>query len=331
MVKTDTLPDTGRVTVVRATADEADDVILLIGEYQDAVGVVVRDSTADIRSSLSAHGKADSGEKAIWLAYADGEPVGCVAFRLLQHSERAGEIKRLYVRPARRGHGVAQCLMQEVEAYAIERGCTRLYLDSKDDLVAAVRFYDRLGYVRCARYNDNPQATIFMMKELVPPVDAPGVTVSPLAIRPFEAADAEAFRVLNEAWITKLFHLEAKDREVLGDPVGKIIEPGGQIFVAVRDGEVIGCCGLIAMGEGAYELSKMAVAEQERGRGAGRQLLEWIVGEMRRQGARRLYLETNSTLKNAIHLYQAVGFRHVPTHGSLYERADVSMELLLTS
>ena len=86
------------------------------------------------------------------------------------------------------------------------------------------------------------------------------------------------------------------------------------------------------MGDGSYELSKMAVAEQERGRGAGRQLLEWIVAEMRNRGARRLYLETNSKLQNAIHLYEAVGFRNVPTDKlkpSLYKRADVFMELLL--
>jgi putative acetyltransferase len=165
--------------------------------------------------------------------------------------------------------------------------------------------------------------------------------LSPVVIRPFEAGDAEAFRVLNEAWISTLFRLEEKDREVLNDPVGKILAPGGQIFIAerrslpagiaVRDVARIGCCALIAMSDGSFELAKMAVAEQERGRGVGRQILEYVVREMRSQGARRLYLETNSSLGNAIHLYEEAGFRRIDPAKltpSGYERADVFMELV---
>jgi hypothetical protein len=33
-------------------------------------------------------------------------------------------------------------------------------------MTAAIRFYEQRGYERCARYNENPQATIFMRKEL---------------------------------------------------------------------------------------------------------------------------------------------------------------------
>ena len=48
----------------------------------------------------------------------------------------------------------------------------------------------------------------------------------------FEPRHADAFRTLNEAWISKYFVLEPKDREVLQDPIGKIIEKGGRIFMA---------------------------------------------------------------------------------------------------
>ena len=51
----------------------------------------------------------------------------------------------------------------------------------------------------------------------------------------FEPAHAEAFRRLNEAWISKHFTLEPKDREVLGDPQGKIIVPGGRALEAGAD------------------------------------------------------------------------------------------------
>jgi hypothetical protein len=53
-----------------------------------------------------------------------------------------------------------------MEGYAREMGWAWVYLDSKDDLREALRIYLRRGYVRCDRYNDNPQATVFLRKEL---------------------------------------------------------------------------------------------------------------------------------------------------------------------
>ena len=80
-------------------------------------------------------------------------------------------------------------------------------------------------------------------------------------VRTFQPGDEEAFRTLNEAWITKYFRLEDKDRETLEDPQSHILSPGGQIFMAVRNGQPIGCCGLIALKDGSMEVAKMAVAE----------------------------------------------------------------------
>jgi hypothetical protein len=39
-----------------------------------------------------------------------------------------------------------------------------------------------------------------------------------ILIRPFQPGDELAFRALNEAWITRFFVLEEKDRLTLGDP-----------------------------------------------------------------------------------------------------------------
>jgi predicted N-acetyltransferase YhbS len=100
---------------------------------------------------------------------------------------------------------------------------------------------------------------------------AAGATVE---LRVFESGDATAFRELNEAWITRLFSLVEHDHKVLGDPVGQIIEPGGQIIVAVDAGRVVGCCALVPMEPGVFEMAKLAVAEDCQGRGIGRKLLE---------------------------------------------------------
>ena len=142
----------------------------------------------------------------------------------------------------------------------------------------------------------------------------------------FEPQHAEAFRTLNEAWISKHFTLEAKDREVLEDPQGKIIAKGGRIFMALKDGEPVGCVALLAVADGGYEVAKMTVTEAARGTGLGRRLMERCIEAGRQAGARRLYLETNSCLGPALGLYRAMGFRDLAPVDSPYVRADVFME-----
>jgi len=153
-----------------------------------------------------------------------------------------------------------------------------------------------------------------------------------IAIRPFQPGDESAFRALNEEWISKYFGMEHKDRVTLADPVGQILQPGGHIYIALDTDEPIGCCALISMEPCVFELAKMAVAESYRGRGIGRRLLEHVVRQAEALGIRRLYLETNSRLANAIHLYESVGFRLLPPERvtpSPYARSDVSMEMWL--
>jgi ribosomal protein S18 acetylase RimI-like enzyme len=153
-----------------------------------------------------------------------------------------------------------------------------------------------------------------------------------LEIRAFAPGDAIAFRRLNEEWIRRYFVLEPKDIQTLADPEGSILDSGGRIFFAVRDGEVVGCCALLAMRPGEFEVVKMAVTESCQRIGAGRRLLQKTIAEARACGATRLYLETNSKLQPAIHLYESLGFRHLPAErvpSSPYARANVFMELLL--
>jgi putative acetyltransferase len=153
-----------------------------------------------------------------------------------------------------------------------------------------------------------------------------------IRIRPFQPGDEKAFRQLNEEWIAKHFSIEEADRATLGDPAGKILKPGGHIFIAVSGDEPIGCCALVVMEPGVFELAKMAVTERCQGRGIGRKVLEYTVAQARALGARGLYLQTSSKLPNAIHLYESIGFRHLPPERvkpSLYVRSDVQMEMHL--
>ena len=141
---------------------------------------------------------------------------------------------------------------------------------------------------------------------------------------------AGAFKALNEAWITTLFALEPKDEVVLGDPEGQVVARGGRVLFALEDGEAVGCCALMALPDGGFELAKMAVSDAWKGRGLGRALMAAAVERAKAAGAPRLYLETNSGLAPALALYRSFGFREIqPDTPSPYARADVIMELRL--
>lgn len=141
---------------------------------------------------------------------------------------------------------------------------------------------------------------------------------------------AAAWETLNLAWLEKGgFVVEAKDRKVLTDPQGAILDKGGRIFMAERDGKVIACCALMAMADGGFEVAKMTVTPAARGLGLSRRLLEACEAAARAAGAPRLYLETSSTLIPAGRLYRSFGFIDLPPRPTPYARADVFMEKVL--
>lgn len=158
-------------------------------------------------------------------------------------------------------------------------------------------------------------------------------TAGPATIfRIFEPGDEVAFRELNEDWIAEHFSIEEPDRKVLGDPAAYIVRPGGQIVMAIRDGRAVGCCALLATEPGVFEVGKMTVRAGYRGLGIGKRLLRAVIDLAVEMGASRLYLESNRKLQDAVHLYEAAGFRHLPperVHPSPYARSNVHMELLL--
>jgi len=153
-----------------------------------------------------------------------------------------------------------------------------------------------------------------------------------VVIREFQPGDEAAFRQLNEEWITRFFRLEEKDVQMLADPRKYILDKGGRILFAVAGEERVGCCALIRMSDDEYEVAKMGVTFAWQGAGIGRKLLRAAIDLGRAIHARRLYLESSSKLTPAIHLYESLGFRHLPQERipvSPYARADIFMEMLL--
>lgn len=90
----------------------------------------------------------------LYLACIDGRVAGCAGLR--QEADGIGEVKRLFVRPAYRGHHVGKVLLERIIGDAKAIGYTRLVLDTMPQMAHAVRLYTSLGFRDIPKYNDNP-------------------------------------------------------------------------------------------------------------------------------------------------------------------------------
>jgi len=94
----------------------------------------------------------------------------------------------------------------------------------------------------------------------------------------------------------------------------------------------VGTAAALPVSPGRFELAKMAVEPAFQGSGIGRLLGEAVIEFARSTNADTIFLVTNSRLDGAIRLYERLGFEHRPMpFTSAYSRADVYMELVLTS
>jgi ribosomal protein S18 acetylase RimI-like enzyme len=133
---------------------------------------------------------------------------------------------------------------------------------------------------------------------------------------------------LNKQWIEQYFKLEACDLKTLGDHKGVIIDAGGQIFLAKRDGKVVGCCALIHHGDDeTYELAKMAVDPEAQNCGAGYKLGLVLIAYAKNLGVKEIFLEANTKLAASVHLYEKLGFKAVADYHAEYARCNLFMKL----
>jgi N-acetylglutamate synthase-like GNAT family acetyltransferase len=167
------------------------------------------------------------------------------------------------------------------------------------------------------------------MKEGIGPTSE-GVDQRPVVVRYREEFQG-AFERLNREWIETYFVLEPADREILGDPQGKILDPGGQVFFVLERGKVQGTCALLRHSAHECEIAKMAVAPAAWGRGYGNLLMQACLAFAREIHSRRIVIVSNTLLNPAIRLYQKHGFVQVPlSSDGRYRRANIRLELELS-
>ncbi|WP_251359153.1 GNAT family N-acetyltransferase [Kangiella sp. TOML190] len=152
-----------------------------------------------------------------------------------------------------------------------------------------------------------------------------------IQILSFSPELAEYFKTINLLWIEHYFEPEPEDLKVLTDPQKYLIDTGGAIVFAQYQGQIVGTCGLKKWHNDEYELVKMGVLDGFQGLQLGYHLGQAIIEQAQTLGCKRLFLETNSQLTAARHLYQKLGFKEVTFECSRsdYQRCDVIMECFL--
>ena len=106
-------------------------------------------------------------EGRLFFAEVDGRPAGCVGVRPLPDSEGVCEMKRLYVTPEERGHGVGAALALAAIKAAKEIGYRKLIIDTLPSMRMAVKLYRELGFTEAPSYYQTPvEGTMFLALDL---------------------------------------------------------------------------------------------------------------------------------------------------------------------
>ena len=132
-----------------------------------------------------------------------------------------------------------------------------------------------------------------------------------ILVRPMQKEDVPAISKLEE----EAFSMPWKPEDFLD-----MVDREGSLYVtALCDGKVIGCCGVTnACGDG--DINNVVVAEEWRGQGVGKKMLETLMEWGKRIGIENYTLEVRVSNTPAIRLYESLGFESAGIRPGFYDR-----------
>jgi phosphinothricin acetyltransferase len=273
-----------------------------------------------------------------------GQPVGCGALRPLADlgPQPAAEVKRMFVVPDARGHGVARSVLARLEELARDFGYQRIVLETGDRQLEAIRLYERAGYARIpcyGRYAERSWSVCFG-KQLGPPARAQATTN--LAIRPATVADLPSIlAIYNHAVLhtTASYDEQPSTLEQRAAWFEEHVHQDLSVLVADLEREVVGFGALGPFRQRtAYRYTiehSVYVDAAYRGRGIGRALLAPLITAARERQMHAMVGVIDAANTVSIRLHAAFGFvqvAHLREVGYKFGRwLDlIFMELLLS-
>ena len=151
-----------------------------------------------------------------------------------------------------------------------------------------------------------------------------------VSVTDFQSQYSNQFYQLNRVWIEEFWILEDNDKKDLLNPE-IIVHNGGQIFFAISKHEVIGTVAMIKNSDKIYELAKMTVKSNYRGKGVANLLMDECIEFAFKKNAREIFLISNDSLTVARNLYEKYGFKEVVLDSQKYKRGNVKMILQITT
>ncbi|MFW5980139.1 MAG: GNAT family N-acetyltransferase [Halanaerobiales bacterium] len=137
------------------------------------------------------------------------------------------------------------------------------------------------------------------------------------------------YRKLACEWLNKYDLYEPVDEEIINNPYSMIIDNGGYIYFARYKEEIVGTVSLFKLNNKVFELGKLAVTGEFQGLGIGNKLVKYAIDTLKKIGAQKVILYSNSRLKKAANLYKKFGFTRVSFDDEKYETADIKMEKII--
>jgi len=149
------------IAQVKSESEELNSIRQLFREYENELGenLCFQSFEEELKDPLK---KYAAPRGAIFIAYYNNEVAGCIALYSLNEDEC--EMKRLYIKPSFRKHGLAQQLVDVLLVHAKEQRFTTMKLDTLEKLQPAIALYKKNGFTETTAYYENPLPTVVYME-----------------------------------------------------------------------------------------------------------------------------------------------------------------------
>lgn len=147
------------IVIIRGTSDHND-----FGQLIQLLDNDLHTRYGTLQAMYDPYNVMESTESVV-LAYLDQLPVACGGFKV--HDDETVEIKRMYVKPAYRGRGIASRILVELEGWAMELGYARSILETGEKQAEAIGLYQKNGYRQIENYGpyrEQPGSVCFEKK-----------------------------------------------------------------------------------------------------------------------------------------------------------------------